>query len=113
LLYSCDLLSLANTFLEINEILDDIAAFSYPDWLTDAAPFLPPINLQCVATSGINFLSDAVANSTSASVTGLLNAITNGCSSDAFSLALSGGYNKRAKELTMNMVLEINARSNV
>jgi hypothetical protein len=99
--------------LEINEILDDIAAFSYPDWLTDAAPFLPKLDLACVATSGKAFLNTAVQNSTSASVSGFLNAITNGCSSDAFSLVISGGYNKRAKELGMNMVLKINAKGNV
>jgi len=97
----------------INGILDDIAAFSYPTWLTDAAPFLPPINLQCVATSGKSFLSEAFANSTTATVSGFLSAITNGCSSDSFSLVLSGGYNNEAAELGMNMVLEINARSTV
>lgn len=94
-------------------MLQTIAELSYPAWLTNAAPFLPEIDLQCVATSGINFLSEAVANSTSASVSDFLDAITTGCSSDDLSLLLSGGYDNEAQELGINIRVEINAKSNM
>jgi hypothetical protein len=90
-----------------------VADLSYPAWLTNAAPFLPEIDLECVATSGTNFLSEAVTNSSPASVSGFLNAITTGCTGDDYSLSLSGGYDNEAEELGMNMAVEISARSNV
>lgn len=36
---------------DLVELLDKIAKMSYPQWLTNNAPFLPPINLRC-ATRG-------------------------------------------------------------
>jgi hypothetical protein len=69
--------------------------------------------LRCIATEGKNFLYQAIENSTSASVNGFINAITNGCSSDDFSMVLSGGYDNEVEQLGIHMVLEINARSNL
>ena len=90
-------------------MLQEIAALKYPEWLDVAAPFLPDINLACVATSGMNFIT----NSTNATVTGFLNAITTGCSNSALSLAVSGGYNNSKEELGINMVATMTASHNV
>ena len=99
-------------YSEIIEMLEEIAALSYPTWLTDTAPYLPEIDLKCVATSGRAFLDDAVANSTSATITGFLHAITTGCSSNN-ALVLSGGYNIDKQELVINMLLEENSSFNM
>ena len=80
-------------------MLEELNDLDYPKWLADAASFLPDINLACVATSGMNFLNDAVTDSTTATVTGFLNAISTGCSNKALSLAVSGGYNNTMEEL--------------
>lgn len=61
----------------------------------------------------MKFLNDAVADSTTATVTGFLNAISTGCSNNALSLAVSGGYNNTKGELGINVVVEINGSLNV
>lgn len=100
-------------FIEINDLLQDIAALSYPTWLTNAAPFLPKIDLKCVTVSGMSFLDEAIANSNTATVTGFLNAITAGCSTSSLSLSLRGGYNNDKEELEINIVVELNASRTV
>lgn len=94
-------------------MLAKIALLDYPKWLADAAPYLPDIDLTCVTASGVNFLNDAIANSTTATVTGFLNAITTGCSTNALSLVGSGGYDNEKGELGVNMVVEISVSRNV
>lgn len=93
--------------LGINTVLDEIAALSYPAWLTDAIPFLPKLDLACIAHSGMSYLDDAAGNSTLATITGFLDEIMVGCSSDSF--LLSGGYDNAEHELKMNIVFEANA----
>ena len=92
-------------------MLDEIAALSYPTWLTDTAAFLPRIDLSCIATSGKRFLNDSVANSTSATINDFLHAVSAGCSSDSF--VLSGGYDNVDEELKINIILEKNAGNNL
>ena len=94
-------------------MLEEIAALSYPKWLTDVAPYLPEIDLGCVATSGMAFLNDAVANSTSATITGFLHAIKYGCSENSLLSALSGGYDNDKQELGINIVVDIHASGNL
>jgi hypothetical protein len=90
--------------LGINEILDAIAAFSYPTWLTNAVPFLPELDLRCIATQGKTFLNTTVQNSTQATVNAFFDAITNGCSFDG--LVLSGGYDTESQDLRMDIFVE-------
>ena len=99
--------------IEINDLLQDIAALSYPTWLIDAAPFLPRIDLECVAVSGMSFFDEAIANSATATVTGFLNAITAGCSTSSLSLYLGGGYDNDKEELEINVVVELHASRTV
>ena len=94
-------------------MLEEIAALSYPKWLTDVAPYLPEIDLGCVATSGMAFLNDAVANSTTATITGFLHAITIGCSSSKSPVVLSGGYDIANQELGIHMTLTNNSSRNM
>ena len=61
----------------------------------------------------MNYLNEAVTNSTVATVTDFLNAITYGCSNSGLSLDLSGGYNTTKEQLGMNVVVEITASRNV
>ena len=96
---------------EINVVLDEIAALAYPSWLTDAASFLPKLDLSCIATSGKSFLDNAVTNSTSASVNDFLLSISIGCSSDT--LVLSGGYDNEKEEFEINIVFELSASENL
>lgn len=93
------------------EILHEIASLSYPYWMADVAPYLPDIDLTCVATSGINYFNNSIASSTSATVSGFLDAIMVGCSSDAF--LLSGGYNNSKQELDINMIVETSANTSL
>ena len=91
----------------INTILDEIAALSYPIWLADAVPFLPALDFSCVSTNGKYFLEEAIADSSPATVSGFLDAISAGCRHEAFSLYLSGGYDNG--ELEINILLETSA----
>lgn len=92
------------------EILHEIASLSYPYWMADVAPYLPDIDLTCVATSGINYFNNSIPSSTSATVSGFLDAIMVGCS-DAF--LLSGGYNNSKQELDINMIVETSANTSL
>ena len=92
-------------------MLDEIAALSYPTWLTDTAAYLPRIDLACIATSGKKFFKDAVKRSTPATLNGFLRALRIGCSSDSF--VLSGGYDNVDEELKINIILEKNAGNNL
>jgi hypothetical protein len=66
---------------------------------------LPPLDLSCVSTSGIEFLNenDGTNASVISTVSGFFDAIAAGCSSDSFTL--SGGYDSTAAELSMNVVV--------
>lgn len=86
----------------INTVLDEIAVLAYPTWLSSVAPYLPELDFQCVAISGKNYLNNSLSNSTSATVAGLLNAVTTGCRNN--DLVLSGGYNKDTEELEINFI---------
>ena len=92
-------------------MLEEIASLSYPAWMEATAPYLPDIDLTCIASSGVNFFNESIANSTSATVTGFLDAIMVGCSSD--SLLLSGGYNNDKQELKINMIIETSANTSL
>ena len=92
-------------------MLEEIASLSYPAWMEATAPYLPDIDLTCIASSGVNFFNESIANSTSATVTGFLDAIMVGCSSDA--LLLSGGYNNDKQELKINMIIETSANTSL
>lgn len=100
-------------FLEINTLLEEIATFSYPTWLASAAPHLPKLDLSCAATSGMKFLNDSITNSTSATITGFMNAIKVGCSNEPLFLVLSGGYDYDNQELEINMVFDIHVSRNL
>ena len=63
--------------------------------------------------SGMSFLDEAIANSTTATVTGFLNAITAGCSTSSLSLSLGGGYNNTKGELEINIVVNMSASRTV
>lgn len=90
----------------INSVLDEIGALTYPKFLTDTAPFLPEFDLSCIPRSGKGYLDDAAANSILATVTGFLNKIMVGCSSDAF--FLKGGYDNDKQMLAIDIVFEAN-----
>ena len=92
-------------------MLDEIAALSYPKWLADVAPYLPDLDFTCVARSGQSYLEASVSNTTVATVSEFLHAITTGCRND--DLVLSGGYNQGTEELEINMVLAASAGSNL
>jgi hypothetical protein len=92
-------------------VLDEIGALSYPMWLSDTVPFLPVLDLTCITISGRNYLDDAVANSTLATVTGFLDAIMIGCESD--NLLFSGGYDNDKQEMGMNIIFEANESGNL
>ena len=94
--------------LGIKSVLDDISALSYPTWLLDTVPYMPNLDLtSCISTCGMNFLNEAITNSTTATVTGFLNAIITGCSNSAYdSLRLSGGYDSVAQELKFDILVE-------
>ena len=94
-------------------MLDEIAALSYPAWLSKSAPYLPEIDLTCVATSGMSFLNEAIASSTSATITGFMNAIKDGCSKNPMALVLTGGYDHAREELEINIIVDLNAARNL
>lgn len=91
----------------MNATLDEIAALKYPMWLSTAAPYLPDLDFECVSISGKKYLHDSISNSTPATVAGLLNTVATGCRNN--NLVLSGGYNKDAEELEVNIIREINS----
>lgn len=91
--------------------LGDIADLSYPDWLKKNLPFLPDLNLGCIEKSGVEFLDQAVSDNATASISGFLNAIRDGCSSK--SLALSGGYDSASEQLEMNIAVELEGSRNL
>jgi hypothetical protein len=96
---------------EVVALLEEISALSYPEWLTDAAPFLPDIDLTCVATAGIDFLDKAYEDTSTATISAFLNAIRTACSTS--SMLLSGGYDSDAGELEVNFVLMLGGSQNV
>lgn len=95
------------------DVLEDIGALSYPKWLSDTAPFLPPLDLTCVSKSGIAYLDENNGTDASAfsAVSGFFDAIATGCSSDSFTL--SGGYDPTAGELSMNVVVVLGGTRNL
>ena len=97
--------------IEINIMLEKVGALSYPKWLADTA--LPEVDLTCVATSGMNFLNESIVNSTSATITGLLDAIKTGCSNNLISLVLTGGYDHNNQEMGVHLVVEVLAITNM
>lgn len=92
---------------KVMDLLADISALSYPKWLKDTAPFLPELNLGCIEKAGVAFLT----NNTSASVSGFLSAIAQGCSSK--SLSLSGGYDSATEQFEMNIAVELGGSRNL
>ena len=90
----------------IIEKLEELQDLQWPEWLTTVAPFLPPIDLSCVSTSGIEFLQND-ADISFSSVTGFFGAISEGCLSDQ--LRFGGGYNATSYELVMNVVINLQA----
>ena len=92
-------------------MLETVGAFSYPSWLADTA--LSEVDLTCVATSGINFLNESIENSTSATISGFLNAIKNGCANNPVSLVLTGGYDHGNEKLEVHLVADITALRNM
>lgn len=92
-------------------MLETVGTFSYPAWLADTA--LPEVDLTCVATSGVNFLNESIANSTSATITGFMEAIKIGCSINPLPLALTGGYDRGNEQLEVRLVAEITAMRNM
>jgi hypothetical protein len=99
------------TSSEIIDVLNELSVLSYPAWMTNAVPYLPSINLQCVATSGIEFLEEAVENNDMASISGVLDAIARGCSTS--NLSLSGGYDSETQELEINVIVMLGSSKNV
>ena len=61
--YHClsDLNVIKHTILEL---LDKIDATSYPSWLSDNAPFLPPFDLKCMTKGARNYLLGVVESPT-------------------------------------------------
>jgi hypothetical protein len=55
------------------------------------------------------FLNESITNSTSATITGFMNAIKTGCANNPLSLVLTGGYDNANEEMEINVVVEINA----
>jgi hypothetical protein len=96
---------------EITNILNTVSALSYPAWLTSAAPYLPALNLECIATSGTDFLNQAVTSNKIASVSGFLNAVSTGCSTST--LSLSGGYDSDRQELEVNIIVMLGGSRNM
>ena len=92
-------------------MLEEIASLSYPAWMEATAPYLPDIDLTCIASSGVNFFNESIANSTSATITSLLHAIRIGCSSST--LVISGGYDYAKEELEINLLLETSKNLNM
>ena len=90
-------------------LLQEIGSLSYPKWLSETAPFLPELRLGCVEKAGVDFLNST--NSSFASVSGFLDAITDSCSSK--SLTLSGGYDSDLEQLGMNIVIELGGSRNL
>ena len=82
----------------------------YPDFIADIAPFLPRIDLNCVRRSGIQYL-DGTDSTHPAAVTDFVDAIAEGCSSDAFTLL--GGYNSASEQLEINIVVNLGASRNL
>jgi hypothetical protein len=118
--------------IEIISVLNELSALSYPEWLENVASYLPAIDLECVANSGIGYLNKAVANSDAATVSGLLDAIDQGCSASTLScggdsgrrrlvaddsplhqIGLSGGYNSESQELEINIVVMLGGKQSV
>ena len=66
-----------------------------------------------MATSGINFLNESIENSTSATISGFLNAIKNGCANNPVSLVLTGGYDHGNEKLEVHLVADITALRNM
>lgn len=100
---------------EIIGLLDDIERMSYPQWLADNAPFLPPLNLRCISTGGKSYLNDTEALTASASqtlqtVAGFTKAIVDSCSEG---FGISGGYNTTAGKLALNIAAELGDSANL
>lgn len=76
-------------------------------WLSNDAPYLPELDLKCVSAYGMKYLNEAVSNSTSATVAGLMNAVAIGCRNNE--IVLSGGYDKNIGKLEVNIILEKNS----
>ena len=68
---------------------------------------MPALDFSCVSTNGKHFLEEAIADSSSATVSGFLDAIMAGCRNEGFSLILSGGYDNG--ELEINVMLDTSA----
>ena len=89
-------------FSGIISVLDEIAALSYPTWLLDTVPYMPDLDLTCIATSGKGFLESHYF--TYGTVSDFTNVIMSECSYD--SLQLSGGYDITSQELKLNVVVK-------
>ena len=69
----------------IIELLERLDTLSYPAFITDVAPFLPKISLNCVRKYGIQYLNRQNQTSLSVAtsqVSGFFKEILNGCAAD-------------------------------
>jgi len=79
--------------------------------LENVASYLPKINLECIATSSASYFTLSVEYEAAATVSGLFDAISNGCSNDELSLSVSGSYNQEVEELEVIFVVGISTIS--